>query len=164
MSSQSQFEYYKYLFERESSRYQELINRGKLFLSVITLYLGLLAVAADKSIPKLQAYTLPAITYFIGVALIVTALTLVVLAVGIYQHEKPSDPMKMIDRYSETEPTDSEFFDERIADFAVATERNARINDRRAALLRFASFVLLFGVAAQTFLLASLFIVPTKGG
>jgi len=54
-------------------------------------------------------------------ALIVAALALVVVAVGIYRYEKPSDAIKMIKSNTVSPPEDAQFYDERIADFAVAT-------------------------------------------
>lgn len=43
-----------FLFNQERSRYIELVNRGKIFISIISLYYGLLAVAADKTVNKLS--------------------------------------------------------------------------------------------------------------
>lgn len=54
MLRDKQYEYFMFLFNQGRSRYIELVNRGKIFISIISLYFGLLAVAADKTVNKLS--------------------------------------------------------------------------------------------------------------
>ncbi len=148
MASQTQYDYYMFLYEHERSRYIELVNRGKLFLSIITLYMGLLAVGADKTINVLENSFIVLSIYFISVLLLIGSLIEVVLAIGIYSNEKPSNPETMIQNLDKT-PTDDEFRDERIIDLAVATNRNSKNNDFRAERLKMSSFFLLLGIFGQ---------------
>jgi len=158
MATKEQYEYYKFLYDHERSRYLELVNRGKLFLSIITLYMGLLAVGADKTITGLEGSILLMSVYFISVSLLVASLVEVVLAIGIYKNEKPSSPRKMILALEENVPTDEEFRDERIIDLAVATDRNSNNNDLRAKRLQVSSFLLLLAILGQAFFLG-LFVI-----
>ncbi len=48
MASESQYEFFKCAYDEERDRYRELINRGKVFLTVVSIYLGLLAANADR--------------------------------------------------------------------------------------------------------------------
>lgn len=153
MASKEQYDYYKFLYEHERSRYLELVNRGKLFLSIITLYMGLLAVGADKTVTGLAESTWSMAAYLTSILLLVGALAEVVLAVGIYKNEKPSNPRKMILALEQEPPQDSDFRDERIVDLAVATERNSQNNDLRAKRLQISSVLLLLAIFAQAIFL-----------
>lgn len=44
MASKDQFETFKAVYKDEQERYAELINRGKIFLTIISLYLGVLTL------------------------------------------------------------------------------------------------------------------------
>ena len=149
MATQTQYDFFKYLYDAEQTRYRELIDRGKLFLSIITIYLGLLAVAADKTIPLSKHSLIIAITYTTSVIFIVGAMVPVVLAVGVFKYERPSDPMRIVENFGREIPIDEEFLDARLVDFAVATERNFSQNEKRANLLRVSSFILLLGAIGQ---------------
>ena len=153
MASKEQYEYYKFLYDHERSRYLELVNRGKLFLSIITLYMGLLAVGADKTITGLESSILLTLVYFISVFLLVASLVAVVIAIGIYRNEKPSNPREMILALKDYVPTDDEFRDERIVDLAVATDRNSKNNDLRAKRLQVSSYLLILGILGQALFL-----------
>jgi hypothetical protein len=153
MASKEQYEYYKFLYDHERSRYLELVNRGKLFLSIITLYMGLLAVGADKTISGLESSILLTLVYFISVFLLVASLVAVVLAIGIYKNEKPSSPREMILSLKDNVPTDDEFRDERVVDLAVATDRNSENNDLRAKRLQVSSYLLILGILGQALFL-----------
>ncbi|MDX2044952.1 MAG: hypothetical protein SF097_27320 [Acidobacteriota bacterium] len=149
MATEAQYQFFKGLYDAEQARYRELIDRGKLFLSIITIYLGLLSVAADKTIPKLDSSLFAKSAYVVSVMFIIIAMALVVLAVGIFKYEYPSDPQRIIESFKDVPPTDDDFRDERIIDFTVATKRNFSQNEMRARLLRLSSFMLLLGALGQ---------------
>lgn len=149
MATETQYQFFKYIYDSEQARYRELIDRGKLFLSIITIYLGLLAVAVDKTIPFIKSSLFVKTTYAISVICIVVAMALVVLAVGLFKYEYPSDPLRIIESFTKTPPTDDDFRDERLVDFTVATKRNFALNEKRANLLRASSGMLLLGALGQ---------------
>ena len=163
MSSPVQFEYFKFLYEHERHRHIELINRGKVYLSIITLYMGLLAMGADKTIARVEN-SLPLILIYISsLFFIISALADVIFAIGIYTNEKPSDPEVIINRMDDTVTPDQKFIEDRIIDFAVATNRNSANNDKRAGYLRYSTYLLLLGILCQAVLVTLIFItLPEK--
>jgi len=153
VASDAQYEYFKFLYEHERARYEALVNRGKLYLSIVTLYMGLLAVGTDKAIDALGRSMALRSVYMVSVLLLVTALVFVVYAVGIYTNEKPSDPEQLVSSFGDERPSDEAFRDARIVDLAVATGRNSANNDRRAKRLRTATILLLSGIFGQAIFL-----------
>jgi hypothetical protein len=149
MATETQYQFFKYIYDSEQARYRELIDRGKLFLSIITIYLGLLAVAADKTILFIKSSLFATITYAVSVSCIVVAMAFVVLAVGLFKYEYPSDPLRIIEGLTKVPPADDDFRDERLVDFTVATKRNFALNEKRANLLRASTGMLLLGALCQ---------------
>ena len=159
MATPAQHTCFKNIYEREIARYERLIDRGKLYLSIITLYLGLLAVAADEVTPEIADHWIITGAYLASFILFIFALALVINAIGIRTYVYPTDPIKVIKELGAHPPTDSEFFDKRIADYAAAFEKNHPVNDGRAKLLKYASFFMLAGIFCQVIVLSSLVIL-----
>jgi hypothetical protein len=155
MATEKQYACFKDIFDREAARQEKLIDRGKLYLSIITVYLGLLGVAADKLLPTLARSGLATAAFLASLACFVGSLVLVLLAIGIYKYVYPTDPMTVIDGYGPEPPRDEDFFDDRITELAAAFKTNQFVNERRADKLKYASFCLLGGVVFQAIVLAS---------
>jgi hypothetical protein len=79
-----------------------------------------------------------------------------VLATRIRVYEAPTDLQKVLESFGPSPPTDSDFLDDRLADLAVATDRNAIENDKVASLLTASGWLLFSAVAVHfvTFLYA----------
>lgn len=159
MATPVQYACFKDIYEREIARHVRLIDRGKLYLSVITLYLGLLSVAADSVVPLVTHHPLTTAAYLASFVAFVAALCLVVYAIGIYTYVYPTDPESTLlyyDRHNDGRlPADAEFLDRMVVEFATAFTANHPVNERRATLLKYASFAMLAGIAAQAVVLSS---------
>ena len=156
MATSEQLDYFKHIYAQEMARSDELINRGKLFLSVITLYMGLLGIAADKVVPKLSSSSIVIACYLSGFVSFVIALVLIVMAIGIYNYVYPSDPKSILQEADENWPDNESFFLERMAELAAAFKNNCPINDKRAKYLKWASLLMLTGIIFQAFVLSAL--------
>lgn len=155
MATEAQYRCFKEIHQAEQARQEQLIERGKVYLSVITLYFGLLAVAADEIRSVVGLSRFGSAVYLASFAALVVALGLVVRAMGIYRYVYPTDPETVIQSL-EGWPSDAEFFDDRIAELAAAFKTNHPINERRADLLRLASYGLLVAIALQAVVLSLL--------
>lgn len=153
MASKDQYEIFQAIFDRESQRYEKLIDRGKLYLSIITLYIALLGVAAEKVLPQIAGSWFVAAAYLTSLLGLIAAFVLILLALGIYTQVYPTDPEKA---FLSMTSNDEEFFDARIAELATAFKTNFSVTEKRANLLRCASFCLLFAIACQSLVVSSL--------
>lgn len=156
MATEAQYLYFKDTYDREVKRHERLIDRGKVYLSLITLYLGLLGVAADKVIPKIAESLVVAVAYLASLAAFFVALGLLLFALGIYRYTYPSNLKSVIEEYGAEPPTDSEFLDMRMAELAAAFSFNLGVDENRASFLKYASWGMLVGMVFQGFVLASL--------
>jgi hypothetical protein len=146
MATEKQYQFFKSLYDEETARYSELINRAKIYFSIITFYLGALAFKADSAIELAERYRCPKLLYLSVGILFIIALSLTIVVLGIFKYERVCDPVKVIKSSGEEPPSDEDFFDYRIVDYAVASNRNSDKNNARANALWLASFFMLVGV------------------
>jgi hypothetical protein len=153
MASEAQYEFFKFRYGEGQERYKELIARGQIFLSIATLYIGVLSFKPSEPLGRIQPLTFRSddllLKWSYGLILIflLVSLLLVILALGIYKYQSISDPVSIIKRFGAVPPTDDDFRDERIVDYAVATQRNVQQNNKRAKLLYAATVFLFLGAS-----------------
>jgi hypothetical protein len=69
------------------------------------------------------------------------------MATQIAAFQIPNEPTDIIEGFGDDPPTDEEFFDDRIIEYALACETNSSVNDRKADMLQYARYLLLGGIA-----------------
>lgn len=147
MASEVQYQFFKSLYEEESERYSNLEARVRLYLSILIFYLGAIAVSG-KDVLVLTAKTAVGRDAFAGAGILfMCALACCLFAASIRQYEGLTDPRQLVGELNDSPPTDDEFFDARIVDFTVATERNSLQNDRTATALTAALVFAFLGAA-----------------
>ena len=151
MATQLQYEVFKSAYDEESQRHTDLESRAKLFLTIITAYLGAVAFKTTDVLVFLTKFRISFSWYLLLGACLVVALLFTVFAMGIRTYEGVFDPEVEIRSYrGKPKPlTDDEFLDRRIADLAVATNRNTRVNNKIANTLRWAGILILLGITVQ---------------
>jgi hypothetical protein len=164
VASERQYDWFKFLYDEETARYNELGERAKTYISIITIYGGIVLFKAD-SIKDLVLTSKWATASVYGIALfLVGALVAIVVGLRIRQYEAPADPIMMIDELGEDETwEDDSFFDERITDLAVATKRTATENDGAANWLTWVPWLLFGAVAANFSLILSILLEGHAG-
>jgi hypothetical protein len=147
MATEAQYQIFKELYDEESKRYSELDGKAKLYITIITFYLGAIAFKF-KDVLEFTSPTSYAKWLYSAIALVlVAALLCTVNAMRVRVFEGICDPVKLIKEFGDTPPTDDDFRDDRIADLAVATNRNFAQNNKIASSLSWASgFILLAGI------------------
>lgn len=159
MATKQQYEVFKFIFEQEKARESQLLERSKLYLSLVTFYSAFLLFVGKDLIPhnRLHWSLFALSTIFLLVAFL---LSLYSAAVQKYQAVK--NPKKILERLGDAPPTDDDFLDDRIVDLADAWTWNSSVNEGKAKILHWAGFALLSGMAAH----AAYFLVrlwPTGG-
>src|ERR1041385_844678 len=124
MATEAQYEFFKFRYMEGVERYQALIARGQIFLSIVTLYIGALSFklspsgASTSALTELQKPLLKWMYCSVLISLLISLL-LIVLALGIYKYHALIDPVRIIESYGPTPPTDPDFWDARIVNFAL---------------------------------------------
>jgi len=146
VATAEQYKFFRALYDEEQARYGHLEARARLYITINTVYLSALAFKATDFLGFAKEFKVPTWLFLLAAAVLVLALALSILAIRIREYEGITDPEKVIDSFGEHPPSDEDFFDDRIADFAVAANRNSTQNDTVAAHLFWASIALLIGV------------------
>lgn len=142
MATREQHDFFRFLYDEEERRYGQLEARAKLYLSVIALFLATLTFKLEDVQKSTALLGAPWWLVVIVGILLATALIFVVLGVFIREYEGIADPEEIVNTFGEEPPSNESFFDDRIADYVVATNRNASMNDRGARFLEIAVFFL----------------------
>ena len=154
---EQKYETLKYVYELEETRYSELIGRGKIFVSIITIYLGFFSTSyGDLADPVRKCDTLLLIAGGAVIAF-VSSLLLSVLSLGIFKYEGLCDLKKEIEEKGLESMEEDDFFGNRLADLAVSFDRNSDQNDKRAKLLSWASYLIIVGIIFHMVLLFNVF-------
>jgi hypothetical protein len=143
MATEKQFQYFKSLYDEENAREEWLAQLAKTYLSLVTLYSAFVFFVAEAR------YRCKHTDLFATVAAMALSFLLSLWSAKVSEYEAPSDPQEIIEEFGDSPPTDEDFFDERIIDFAVAYTRNSEVNDRKANQLTVAGYAILAGIVLQ---------------
>lgn len=143
MATQSHYGVFKDVYNDEIDRSKDLTATGRIYLTVASFFLGGAAFQAFDQLAEIGS----AAQLLLGTALLLLggAFVLVVVSLFVFTYEATFDPLELLES-EEGLLEEEDFLEDRIVDLAVATQRNFEINDRRARLLKAASFTLLTGV------------------
>jgi hypothetical protein len=158
MATEIQYQVFRAEYDEESQRASGLESRAKLYLTVITAYLGVIGFKIDDLLKFLDKFHVPVTLYLVMAVVLVVALLCTVWAMGIRTYEGVFDPKKEIESFSQQRPTDSDFLDKRLADLAVATNRNSRQNGKVANALQGAGVLIFLAILLQM----AVFVVAIK--
>jgi hypothetical protein len=150
MMTQRQYDFFRALYEEENTRFKDLVERGKIYLTVVAAYSGLFTFTADK-MPGATVGTVPRVVFCLVAGFLVAALISIVRSLGIYSYEGLTDPEKVVNQIGATPQSDDDFFDRRVVDLAVAHNRNEKQNDRRAKCLTVATWLMALGIVFHMF-------------
>lgn len=143
MATEKQYQFFQSLCAEEAEREKLLWDRAKTNLSLTTLYSAFIIFVVEKLRPSTLATE---IIFIAAVVFMLSAFLLSLWAVKVSTYEAAAEPRSIFASFREEPPTDEDFFDDRIVDFAVAYERNAKVNNRKARWLTIAGYCLLLGI------------------
>jgi hypothetical protein len=143
MASEAQYDFFKYLYDEEAKRYVLLDGKAKLYITIVTFYLGAIAFKFKDVLEFTISISYAKWLYSAIALVLVGALLCTVNAVRVRLFEGVADPEEIIRKLGDNPPTDDDFRDDRIADFAVATNKNYAQNNRIAKSLSWASVLIL---------------------
>lgn len=147
MATEKQYAFFKSLYDEENERTKILGEHAKNNLGLATLYSAFILFVVDKQLTNLTP--VGKYLFIAAILLMLLAFSLSLLATQISNFEAPTDPSEIFETFGETPPKDSEFFDDRIADYSVAYEKNSAVNDKNANLLLLARYLLLAGICVH---------------
>jgi hypothetical protein len=154
MATEAQYKIFKEIFDEESKRYSELDAKAKLYITIITFYLGAVAFKFKDVLELTNSIACTRWLYLAISLALVGALLCTIIAMRVRTFEGICDPEEVIQSFAKSPLTDDEFRDDRITDLAVATNRNFAQNNRIAGSLSFASYLIFLAALIQLGLFA----------
>lgn len=156
MATKEQCEFFKSLYDEENSRHGILENRAKLYITIISLYLGAIAFKIPDIAPLSQQLKVHPLVFYLVIIVFLAALIAAIVAIKIRSYAAVCDPIEVILNFESAPQSNEEFFDRRIVEYAVATKVNRQVNNRVATTLQSAVWMLFVGVVVHmgTFVLA----------
>ena len=155
MATKEQLDFFRTLYEEEDARYEQIEGRARLYLGIITVFLASIILKSKEVKASAEALDVPWWLVVGEAVFLAGSLLLVVLGSLIRTYEGLTDPEKLIARYGDQLPANDEFLEDRIVDYAVATNRNSASNDRSAAYIQIAGVIL----AIAMFLMLGILVV-----
>jgi hypothetical protein len=156
MATKDQYDVYKAAYDEESARYDTLNDRMKTYLSVITLYSGLLIFKASD-LPVASKNYNGAILFGLGSLAFVAALITFLVAGRVRDYQVAFSPADYIQELGDDEVVeDDAFYDKRIGEIAAAIEENGVQTDGIAQGLFVGSILLIVGIAFNLLYVATL--------
>jgi hypothetical protein len=145
MATEKQYAFFQSLYLEESERASVLADHAKNNLGLATFYSAFILFVVEKPGPTVTSYS--KWIFIAAVVCMLGAFLLSLWATQISVYEAITEPADVLAAYEDSPPTDEDFFDDRIADYTVAYEKNSLVNDRKANELLVARYFLLAGIA-----------------
>jgi hypothetical protein len=83
MATQTQYEVFRAEYDEESQRAEGLESRAKLYLSIITAYLGVIGFKVEDLLKFLDKFHVPVVLYLVMALILIVALLCTIWAMGI---------------------------------------------------------------------------------
>jgi hypothetical protein len=145
MATEKQVSAFESVYKEELERTKSLRDNARTYLSTSSIYSAFVIFVNDKHGPS---YIYELIILAVSVTCMITSFLLSLTVINISQYERALDPSDMLSKIDDTS-SDSDFFDDRIADYAVAYSRNRKVNDQKARRLALAGGTMLTGMIAH---------------
>jgi len=161
MVTKEQHNFFKSQYEEENARYESLIKKGQLYLSIQTFLLSAVFfnIKDLQKIIKDSNHTELLIALFcIAILMLLASILFNVLALKISTYERVNKPREVLQEFDKEAVSDGEFYLNRIVDFTVATERNFAANNTTAKQLKKSIYLLALGLCLTIFLIITMLI------
>jgi hypothetical protein len=144
--TKEQYEFYRSLYDEEERTSVQLEGRSKVYLGVVSAILAAILFKADDARKTADALHIPWELLLLEALAMTLALLVVLWALRFRDYQAVSDGVELFDRDSDNWPSNEEFYEERVADYAEASTENKRINTQTARLLAVASWLISSGI------------------
>lgn len=144
MATKDQYEYFSQRFNDESERHRDLLKKSQLYFSVITVVSSVLFANISTFKDFILCNSQLKITTFVLLADLAVILVLLFLSIRVKDYELPINTEEYLENLPEdSEQKDTDFFDDRIADFIAAIDNNQEINNEKAEFLKYSEYAIL---------------------
>ena len=134
------------LYDDEIVRLRDLVERGKVMIGIVTAYFAFFTFSIEKLDLAGYAASLLLLLVVFAVVVFVSALAFALYALKVTNYSGCPDPEQELRDIEQQRRSAEEFWQTRMAIYAVAANRNAALNNERGNCLRWAGRLLLAGI------------------
>jgi hypothetical protein len=150
MVGKEQVDFFRDVYKEEEARFQSLTDRGKIYLSIVSIFFGGVFLKLDWILEHKIGLSEGLVFYVTGILAFLSSLILVCWALQVVEYAEIADLNEIINTENlESQPLD-QFFKRRIADYAVAYDVNYTQNDRRANFLQWSLYLIVAGMVSMS--------------
>jgi len=146
MATKDQYEFFRSLYDEEERTSLQLEGRAKVYLGIISAFLVTFFLKTDDAINSASKLKIPFPLLLVEALFFSAALAFVLFALRIREFEAVNDGVRIIEEATNDGPTDEQFFEDRIVDYAFASSRNRQINNETSSALARAAWLLIAGM------------------
>ena len=146
MATKDQYEFFRSLYDEEERTSLQLEGRAKVYLGIISAFLVTIFLKTDDAINSASKLKIPFPLLLVEALFFSAALAFVLFALRIREFEAVNDGVRIIEEATNDGPTDEQFFEDRIVDYAFASSRNRQINNETSSALARAAWLLIAGM------------------
>jgi hypothetical protein len=144
--TKEQYEFYRSLYDEEEQTSVQLEGRSKVYLGVVSAILAAILFKADDARKTADALHIPWELLLLEALAMTLALLVVLWALRFRDYQAVSDGLELLEKDYDDWPTNEQFYEGRLADYAEASTENRRINMETARLLAVASWLMASGI------------------
>ncbi len=144
MATEKQVEFFKLVHQMERDRTTGLRETAKTYINLSSIYSAFIIFVAEKLRPvDVSAKMIFSAT----IVSMLLAFLFSILVVHVANYQGLTNLRRIIENFGDQPPTDDDFFDDRIVDYAVACQRNLTVNNQKARFLSASGYLILIGLA-----------------
>jgi len=146
MIYKEQIDFFRDVYKEEEARYQSLTDRGKIYLSIVSVFFGGVFLKYDWILDHRPSLKDGLAFHALGIAAFLVSLMLICRALQVIDYAEIADLSDLVKTENlESQPLE-EFYKLRMADYAAAYEVNFTQNDKWANLLKNSLDLIVVGV------------------
>ena len=142
MATKDQYEFFNQRYVEEAERQRDLLKKSQLYFTTITVLASVLFTNISTLKDFIDKNSQLKITLFILLVDTFLILILLFLSIRVKDYVIPIDNQEYLDNLPTdgNQESDEEFFDNRVADFIAAIDKNQVVNDDKAFFLKISEY------------------------
>lgn len=144
--TKEQYDFYRTLYDQEERTSLQLEGRAKVYLGIVSAFLAAMILKASDAQATANSLHIAWGLMLLQALPMTIALALLLWALRIRNFEVVNDGAKIISDYGDDWPTQEQFYEDRLVDYAFASSTNRSLNNQTARFLSLSSWFMASGM------------------
>ncbi len=141
MSTKNKYDFFETRYSEEIERMRDIQRKAHIYLSIISIVSSILLVNLSELEKFIKTDSSIKITLFVLLFILLIVLIFLIDSIRLKKYTLAFNPSEYINEMPDTdEYLDSDFYENRIADFIISIENNQKINSEKASSLQISEY------------------------